>query len=72
MVRLIQMNKEAVIVEYGRGKWTTNFNRITTNPITWVEEVHKILQERNLEIINLTREISFLIENKIITEFAEQ
>ena len=71
MARLIQMNEETVIVEYRRGKWTTNYNRITTNPTTWVEEVHKILQERNLEIINPIRERPFLAENKTIMEFAE-
>ena len=33
VARLIRINKETIIIEYGRGKQTTKYNRITTNLI---------------------------------------
>ena len=66
------MNEEAIMIEHGIGKQTKNYDRIIINPTTQVEEVYKILRDRNLEVINPIIDRMFIMENKMIIESTEQ
>ena len=44
IARIIRINKEAIIIEYGRGKQKSNYNR-KKNKTVWIEEVHQIMKE---------------------------
>jgi len=48
------MNKEVVMVEYGRGKWRIDAKQLLKNLIIWVEEIYNMINKRNLEVVNQT------------------
>ena len=42
------------------------------NKTVQIEEVHQTMNNQNLEVMNLTSKILFLMENKTIMEYIEQ
>ena len=60
------------MIQYERKKWKNNHNRRTKNKTVWIEEVHQIIKEQNLEVLNLAVKMPILIENKTIIDYVEQ
>ena len=72
IAKIIRINEEAIIIEYRRRKWKSNYNRRARNKTVWIEEVYQIMNERNLEVVNSIVEILFLTENKMIMKYVGQ